>query len=142
MTDCPFCGIADKTLDAVIACDDSDVLAFLDRRPIRDGHRQVIPRQHVETFEDMSPQLASKVPRVPQQLARKTKALYKIDRVAFLFTVGHVPHVHAHILPMHEKTDITSARYIVNPRGGDFRSAHLQADQVAPERAKRQLRFD
>jgi histidine triad (HIT) family protein len=33
--------------------------------------------------------------------------------VAFLFTGGDIAHVHAHAVPIHERTDITSRRYIV-----------------------------
>jgi histidine triad (HIT) family protein len=40
------------------------------------------------------------------------KALYSLPRVAFLFSGGDHAHAHAHVVPMHEKTDITSRRYI------------------------------
>ena len=40
------------------------------------------------------------------------KALYGVPRVAFLFSGGDHAHAHAHVVPMHEKTDITSRRYI------------------------------
>jgi len=50
---------------------------------------------------------------------------YHVDRVAFLFTGGDVAHVHAHGVPMHAKTDITSARYIVAPEELTWSSAHL-----------------
>jgi histidine triad (HIT) family protein len=39
-----------------------------------------------------------------------------VPRVAFLFTGGDIAHVHAHVVPMWEKTDITSRRYIVEER--------------------------
>jgi hypothetical protein len=42
------------------------------------------------------------------------KALYGVPRVAFLFTGGD--HAHAHVVPMHEKTDITSQRYIAEEK--------------------------
>jgi histidine triad (HIT) family protein len=50
---------------------------------------------------------------VGQKLATAMKQLYGLPRVAFLFTGGDIPHVHAHVVPMHEKTDVTSRRYIV-----------------------------
>ena len=40
------------------------------------------------------------------------KALYGVPRVAFLFSGGDHAHAHAHVVPLHEKTDITSLRYI------------------------------
>jgi histidine triad (HIT) family protein len=38
--------------------------------------------------------------------------IYGVPRVAFLFTGGDLPHAHAHVIPMHENTDITSRLYI------------------------------
>ena len=43
---------------------------------------------------------------------RALKALYGVPRVAFLFSGGDHAHAHAHVIPMHQKTDITSRRYI------------------------------
>ena len=37
--------------------------------------------------------------------------LYGGPRVAFLFTGGDVPHAHAHLMPMHEKTDSRRKRF-------------------------------
>ena len=70
------------------------------------------------------------------------KAVYNVNRVAFLFTGGDVPHAHAHVIPMHEKTDITSARYFLNPETIQFSSLHLQADQANLLRVKAELRFE
>lgn len=142
MGECAFCGIANKTVSAVIIWEDSDILAFLDRRPIRRGHCQIIPKQHVETFEQMSPDLAGKVVGLGQRLAQRMKAVYKVDRVAFLFTGGDVPHAHAHVVPMHEKTDITSARYILSPENIKFSSSHLQIDLESLFLVKKELGFE
>ena len=141
MADCLFCRIADKSLDAVIVWEEADVLAFLDIGPIRESHCQVIPKRHVETFEQMSPELAGKVLELGQRLARKMKSVYQIERVAFLFTGGDVPHVHAHVVPMLEKTDITSARYIVNSGNVQYSSQHLRTDRDALLRVKEKLAF-
>lgn len=142
MSECLFCAIASKRVDAVIVWEDSEIMAFLDWKPIREGHCQIIPKQHVETFEQMSPALAAKVLGLGQRLAQRMKVIYSVDRVAFLFTGSDVPHAHAHVIPMHEKTDITSARYILNPEAVEFRSLHLQTDQDSLVRVKAKLQLD
>ena len=91
---------------------DADLVAFVDRGPIRPGHLLIVPRLHVEAFEALPAALMAKVAEPSQRLARAQKRLYGVDRVAFLFTGTDIPHVHAHLVPMHEKTDITSRRYI------------------------------
>jgi histidine triad (HIT) family protein len=128
---CPFCRIALGTLPAVILYEDSDVVAFLDRGPIRPGHAQIIPRAHFATFEILPLPLLTKIAALAQQLATRMKHVYSIERVAFLFTGGDVAHVHAHVVPMIEKTDITSARYIVSPTTVVWSSDHLLADPTA-----------
>jgi histidine triad (HIT) family protein len=55
---------------------------------------------------------ASDIIHLGQRLSRAAKALYGVPRVAFLFTGGDHAHAHAHLVPMVEKTDITSRRYI------------------------------
>jgi histidine triad (HIT) family protein len=139
MTDCVFCRIANKQLDAMVLYEDEDTVAFLDITPIRRGHCQIIPKEHVETFETLRPDLAGKIMLLGQHLARRIKTVYQLDRVAFLFTGGDVAHAHAHLVPMHEKTDITSARYIVHPENVKFASAHLQADRDTLTAVKNEL---
>ena len=142
MADCPFCAIAEGITDAVIVWEDPDIVAFLDSHPVRQGHCQIIPRQHIEHFEEMSLDLSSKVLSLGQRLARRIKTVYGVDRAAFLFTGGDVPHVHAHVIPVYEKTDVTSARYILDPDGLEFGSAHLAVDRAALENVGQELRLD
>ncbi|HEY4216857.1 MAG TPA: HIT family protein [Gemmatimonadaceae bacterium] len=123
--DCPFCGIAAQPNLAVPLYEDPDLVAFLDRGAIRPGHTQIITRQHVPTFDMLPPRLLNKLTGLGQQLARRMKEVYHVDRVAFLFTGGDVAHVHAHVVPMHAKTDITSARYIIAPEHLTWGSDHL-----------------
>lgn len=116
-------------------------MAFLDRRAIRPGHTQIITRQHVPTFETLSPRLINKITALGQQLARRMKDVYRVDRVAFLFTGGDAPHVHAHVVPMHDKTDITSARYITGPEHLTWDSAHLLLDRESLLAVRADLSF-
>ena len=139
MDECIFCQIANKSVESVILWEDEDLLVFLDRCSVREGHSQIITKQHYDTFEQTPEELASKIIVVGQRIARKMKAVYGIDRVAFLFTGGDVSHVHAHVIPMHEKTDITSARYITNVEAAHFGSEHLMKDKATLELVRPKL---
>jgi histidine triad (HIT) family protein len=138
---CPFCRIATGSLDAVVLYEDMDVVAFLDISPVRPGHTQVIPRAHVETFEQLAPALAARIVAVGQALARKMKAVYGVERVAFLFTGGDVPHAHAHVIPMHENTDVTSMRYIHEPQKVRLSAEHLLVERERLEAVRQELAF-
>lgn len=113
MTDCVFCRMASGDLRADVVCEDDLLVALADIHPIRAGHTLVIPREHFPYFEDIPGATASRIMHVGQRLARAMKAFYGVPRVAFLYTGGDHAHAHAHVVPMHEKTDITSRRYIV-----------------------------
>ena len=112
-TECLFCRIVQREIAAHIVYEDERVLAFLDRGPIRPGHTQILPREHFAYFDDAPADVLAATVTVGQKLARAMKRTLRVPRVAFLFTGGDIAHVHAHAVPIHEKTDITSRRYIV-----------------------------
>jgi histidine triad (HIT) family protein len=112
MNECVFCRIASGEDRWEIIYEDDQVIALMDICPIRLGHAQIIPREHFAYFEDLPDAIASRIIHLGQRLSRAMKALYGVPRVAFLFTGGDHAHAHAHVVPMHEKTDITSRRYI------------------------------
>lgn len=128
-------------MPAVKIYEDSKIVAFLDLGPIRPGHTQIIPRVHVATFELLPEPLAARILGLGQQLARRMKEVYGVDRVAFLFTGGDVAHVHAHVVPLHAKTDITSARYIVEPDDVRWSSDHLRVAPSVLDAVRDELAF-
>lgn len=128
MTDCVFCRIAAGTLTAHVVHEDELAVAFLDMHPIRPGHVQVIPREHHACFDDLPAATAGHIVQIGQRLARALKRIHAVPRVAFLFTGGDVAHAHAHVVPMHEKTDVTSRRYVAE-RHLTFRPLPASSDE-------------
>jgi histidine triad (HIT) family protein len=141
MSDCLFCRIARKETPAVVLHEDDQLLAFLDIGPIREGHTQIIPKAHFDTFDVLPSELAAQILDLGQQLARRMKEIFGVDRVAFLFTGGDVPHAHAHVVPLKEKTDITSAQYIVERTVVTWDSSHLLVERPTLERVRDRLAF-
>lgn len=109
---CIFCRIAAGEIPAHVVYEDDEVKAFLDIHPIRPGHALIIPKAHYDYFDDLPAEQASAILHMGQRLGKAMKAAYGVERVAFIFTGTDVAHVHAHVVPMHEKTDITSPAYI------------------------------
>ncbi len=110
---CLFCRIARGEIPVVRIHEDDEVIAFLDIRPIREGHLLIVPKAHHDYFEDIPHEAAGKITALAQHFARAAKQLYNVPRVGFMFTGTHIAHAHAHVVPMVENTDITSRRYIV-----------------------------
>ena len=114
MPECSFCRIAEGKIPAQMVYADDLILAILDIAPIRPGHTLILPRRHYDYFDDLPEDVASLIFGFGQRLARAMKQLYGVERVGFAFTGGDFPHAHAHVVPLHEKTDITSRQYIRN----------------------------
>lgn len=112
---CLFCRIARGEIPAHEVYRNDRLVAFLDIGPIREGHVQIIPRDHYETFDELPAEISAEIMAFGQRLAKIQKQMYQVKRVAFMFTGGDVSHAHAHVVPLVEKTDITSRRYIVEP---------------------------
>lgn len=129
--DCLFCRIARGELPAHKAYEDDHVLAFLDLHPIRPGHTLVIPKAHHVWFEDLPPDLASHVMTCAQNLARRMKRFYEVERVALFFTGIHVPHAHAHVVPMQHPHDVTSLAYLSDGPGGYSVPPQPAAEELA-----------
>lgn len=133
---CLFCRIAAKEIPAHVIHEDDLTLAFLDLFPIRPGHALVIPKAHFEWFEEMPAPYAARVMEVSQALSRAMKAEYGVKRVAMFFTGIHVPHAHAHLVPMFHPHDVTSAAYMLDGVEGYTQPPRLPDDQMLAEAAR------
>lgn len=113
---CLFCRIVAGEIPSVCVHEDENIVAFLDIRPIREGHVLILPKQHYDYYEQLPPELAAGIVALGQKIARAAKKLYGVPRVGFMFTGTDVAHAHAHVVPMVEGTDITSRRYIAEEK--------------------------
>ena len=74
MADCLFCRIAAGQIPAKIVYQDEDLVAFRDINPQAPMHVLVIPRRHVATLNDLTPQedgLVGEMVRRAAALARE-----------------------------------------------------------------------
>ena len=74
MPDCLFCQIARKAIPARMVHEDAEVVAFEDIQPQAPVHLLVVPRRHIPTLNDLSPEddlVAGKLLRVAASLARE-----------------------------------------------------------------------
>jgi histidine triad (HIT) family protein len=102
--------IFSKILRDEIPChrvyEDELVLAFLDINPISRGHTLVIPREPVETLDQLSAESSAAIGRVLPRIARAVMDATGAKAFNILQnngTAAHqaVMHVHFHIIPMH-----------------------------------------
>ena len=103
---CLFCEIAARRIPAYVVYEDERCLAFLDIRPVAPGHTLLIPKTHIPSIEDLTPEES----RVLFDALYKVLAPIKEAVGADATTIGvnngpgsgqEIPHVHVHILPRH-----------------------------------------
>lgn len=106
MADCVFCAIASGATDAAMILDEPDVLAFLDVRPVFEGHVLVVPRVHHGTLLDLPSALLPVVFGAAQRVAAAVVDGLGADGtfVAMNNVVSQsVPHLHVHVVPRRRK---------------------------------------
>ncbi len=109
---CLFCAIAAGRAPAHIVHETRHLVAFLDTAPIRPGHLRVMPRDHSPHFNALPAELAPELLTLGQRLADAQRAVFKVDRVGFLFPAGGVPHAHVDVVPLLSAGDVAARRPI------------------------------
>ena len=71
MSDCLFCKIVQRQVPASIVYEDERVLAFNDINPQGPTHVLVIPKQHIPTLNDLTPEHDA----IVGELARRAAAI-------------------------------------------------------------------
>lgn len=104
MSDCIFCRIARGEIEARIAYEDDELIAFHDVAPQAPTHILVIPRDHVGTLLDLGPEDAGLLGRMQMAAIHLAREL-GLDRSGFRLVTNcleeagqSVFHVHLHLL--------------------------------------------
>src|SRR5690606_42086482 len=86
---------------------DGQAVAILTIQPIREGHVLVIPREEVDHWDDLAPELVSHLALVSQKIAKGLKRSYPTRRVGVMIAGLEVPHTHVHLVPMDSMADLS-----------------------------------
>lgn len=120
-----FTRIVEREIPAHILREDDDFLAFLDVRPIREGHTLVIPKAAVPDIFDLPEPLLSGILAFARPVAKAVQEVTKAARIGMAVIGLEVPHAHVHLVPIDELYDI------------DFRRARPAADDDLRATAER-----
>ena len=103
---CLFCRIVSGELPATVVYEDENAVAFLDHRPLFNGHTLLVPREHVETLGDLPTTLVGPYFEAAQLLSRAVQSALDAEGtfVAMNNRVSQsVPHLHVHVVPRRKK---------------------------------------
>lgn len=105
-----FSRIVAREIPAHILHEDDDFMAFLDIRPIREGHTLVIPKTEVPDVFDMPDPLLAVLLPFARPVARAIKEVTGAQRVGMAVIGLEVPHAHVHLVPIDGIYDIDFRR--------------------------------
>lgn len=100
MDECIFCKIVNGEIPCYKVYEDDSFLAFLDIKPVNQGHTLVIPKKHyrwVWDVEDFSAYWEF-ARRVTKSLIEKLNA----EKVNYVTLGEAIPHAHIHIVPRYK----------------------------------------
>ena len=102
-SNCVFCKIVRGELPSRKVYEDDDLLAFHDIQPWAPVHFMLIPKKHIASLYDVTPEDAPAMGRIltlAGRLAREQGAVDGFRTIVNTGRVGHqdVKHVHVHVL--------------------------------------------
>jgi histidine triad (HIT) family protein len=104
--ECLFCAIVAGTQPAARVLEEEHCVAFLDARPLFEGHVLLVPREHHVTLADLPNPLVAPLFLTAQRLCRAVEQAQEAQGsfVAMNNVVSQsVPHLHVHVVPRRRK---------------------------------------
>jgi len=110
---CIFCRIAQKQVPASFVYEDEKAIAFLDIKPLNEGHTLVIPKSHYESIFEIPVDLISQLHGVTKRIALAVKKATNADGISISQQNGkaagqEIFHLHVHIIPRYEGQKLPS----------------------------------
>jgi histidine triad (HIT) family protein len=94
---------------------DDRVVAFLSIAPMMPGHTLVVPREEVDHWIDLEPDLAAHLFAVGQQIGRAQQLEWQPGRIGVLIVGEEVPHTHLHVVPINSPNELSFAHVDASP---------------------------
>lgn len=104
--DCVFEPIIAGTAPAHVLLEETDLVAFLDIRPVFPGHALVVPRQHYGTVSELPAGMAARLWDAGARVAAAQRTALGAEGTFFGLNdvvSQSVPHVHLHVVPRRRK---------------------------------------
>ncbi len=98
---CLFCKLVNGEIPSNKVLEDDNYIAFHDINPIAPVHLLIIPKVHVEKFQDVKPEMMSEMTGFIQEVAK----IMELDKSGYRLVTNNgkdggqeVPHLHFHLL--------------------------------------------
>lgn len=100
-----FTRIINREIPGKIVAETDSFIAFLDVRPMVEGHTLCVPKREVDYYFDLTETEIAALAVFSQKVARAIKAVVPCNRVAVGVLGLEVPHAHVHLVPVNTEKD-------------------------------------
>src|SRR3989338_1562773 len=90
--------------------EDEKYLAFLDVRPINPGHTLVITKKEIDYIFDLDDENLAGLMVFAKKVAIMLNEAVSCKKIGVMVAGLEVPHVHVHLIPIQEVTELNFAR--------------------------------
>jgi histidine triad (HIT) family protein len=111
---------------------DERSVAFLTIEPLRPGHTLVVPRDEIDHWIDLPPDLAAHLFVVSQRVGQAIERAFRPRRIGVLIAGLEVPHAHLHLVPFDHMSELDLRKVDHNPDPADLDAA---AERIRAELA-------
>ena len=94
-----FTRIIDGEIPGRFVWRDERAVAWLDIRPLAQGHALVVPRAEIDQWTDLSAAQAARCMQVAHAIGNAQKQVWSPPRIGLMIAGFEVPHVHLHVFP-------------------------------------------
>jgi len=102
---CVFCAIANKEMEALALYEDKDYIAVLEIRPFSKGHAILIPKKHIKKTKSLPSKAFTLANRVGKHIVKKLKAeSFQVT------TTAEMNHAIINIIPIYKGKPLTYER--------------------------------
>jgi histidine triad (HIT) family protein len=107
-----FTKIVNGEIPSYKIAEDENYLAFLDVNPNATGHTLCIPKQEINKIFDMEEDLYLGLMKFSRKVAKALEKTVECKRIGVAVVGLEVPHVHVHLIPLHDMDDMRFQRKV------------------------------
>ena len=107
-----FTKIIQREIPGYIVSEDENFIAILDVNPNAKGHTLCIPKQEINKIFDMEEAYYLGLMQFSRKVAKAIEKTVECKRIGVAVVGLEVPHVHVHLIPLHDMDDMRFQRKV------------------------------
>lgn len=118
-----FTRIIDGEIPGRFVWSDEVCVAFLTIGPLQLGHAMVVPREEVDQWVDLDPDVAAHLFEVARLIGRAQREEFDAPRIGLLIEGYEIPHAHVHVWPSRSAADFDPHNVLTDVTDADMDQA-------------------